>query len=292
MKKVLLISLVALLSACSTTYYQVYTIQSSDTEKTKANKYVYEDDNCLVMYNFWRDGGSPGFTFYNNTDSIIYVDLSKSFFVRNGIAYDYFLNRSWSFDERHSSSKSSAETQSKSTSHSAGIELDIYGVLRGYNYPAKVGISYGVNNSKGSSTYNSSTLELQSGRGVSVNESPIIPIPPKAFKSIDEYIINRGVIDDCNEKALYPKTSFSYTYLEKESPITFQNYITYKLSSGETKVVTNSFWVSGTTNCPEKEALVKLDKDGCGKALSNSIRVLKEGFAAPNKFYVVYTKKW
>ena len=54
---------------------------------------LYEDDNCTIFYNFWENGGNIGFKFYNKTDKIIDIDLSRSFFVKNGVAYDYYQDR-------------------------------------------------------------------------------------------------------------------------------------------------------------------------------------------------------
>lgn len=51
---------------------------------------LYEDDSCTIFYNFWENGGNIGFKFYNKTDKIIDIDLNRSFFVKNGVAYDYY----------------------------------------------------------------------------------------------------------------------------------------------------------------------------------------------------------
>lgn len=54
-------------------------------------KYAYDD--ITVSYNFWSHGGEPGFTLTNNSDKIVNVDLTKSFFVLNGTSYDYYVDR-------------------------------------------------------------------------------------------------------------------------------------------------------------------------------------------------------
>lgn len=59
----------------------------------KTNNIVYEDEHCTVAYDLWTDGGNPGFWFRNNTDEAIYLHLDKSFFIKNGVAYDYYLHR-------------------------------------------------------------------------------------------------------------------------------------------------------------------------------------------------------
>lgn len=89
MKNVLFLALCALLAAscASSSFYQVYTMDT-DLERN-STMMAYLDDNCEVIYDFWCDGGDASFTFFNKTDKEIVLDLSRSFFVKNSIAYDY-----------------------------------------------------------------------------------------------------------------------------------------------------------------------------------------------------------
>lgn len=59
-------------------------------------KVLYEDENCTVAYDFWSDGGDAGFWLRNNTEENIHLHLDKSFFIKNGVAYDYYLDRVFS----------------------------------------------------------------------------------------------------------------------------------------------------------------------------------------------------
>ena len=80
------------LSSCKSTFYQVVTTQSENL-KTEQNALFFEDANCNVYYNLWSEGGNAGFLFHNKTDVTVYVNLAECFFVKNGMAYDYLLNR-------------------------------------------------------------------------------------------------------------------------------------------------------------------------------------------------------
>lgn len=93
-KSILLLMLVAMLSSCSTEtfYYQVCKV-SSDLPTSATGAYEYKNSACEISYDFWSDGGSISFIVKNQTDEFMYIDLSKSFLIKNGIAYDYFLNR-------------------------------------------------------------------------------------------------------------------------------------------------------------------------------------------------------
>ena len=86
------------ISSCSPMYYTPTYYQnckvSSDLQKTYTGAYMYDSEyDCTFAYDFIGDGGKVWFVIRNNTDSMIYVDLQKSFFIKNGMAYDYFLNR-------------------------------------------------------------------------------------------------------------------------------------------------------------------------------------------------------
>src|SRR5690554_7809005 len=85
--------LTLLLSSCTTTFYQVYKAKPIDNLTTSDSSLVYEDENCMVSYNLWDDGGNVGFKFYNKTDQDIFVNLEESFFIVNGVANDYYKDR-------------------------------------------------------------------------------------------------------------------------------------------------------------------------------------------------------
>lgn len=84
--------------SCSPVNYQVYyqmyqTKPSSENIKVYENKIVYEDDKCSIMYDFWSEYGNAGFIIYNKSLENLVLHLDKSFYINNGIAYDYFKNR-------------------------------------------------------------------------------------------------------------------------------------------------------------------------------------------------------
>lgn len=93
MKKTLfLIVICAVLTSCSPTlYYQMYQTEPITARvEINDNVLVYEDDNCVVSYNFWRENGDFGFKIYNKNTENIYLHMDECFFVKNGMAYDYY----------------------------------------------------------------------------------------------------------------------------------------------------------------------------------------------------------
>ena len=71
--------------------YQVYTVKSDLKQGNGSLK--YENEDCILHYNLWAEGGNPGFVMENKTDSDIFVLMDRSFYIHNGIAYNYYNNR-------------------------------------------------------------------------------------------------------------------------------------------------------------------------------------------------------
>jgi len=217
MKKLFIFLTAMTLCSCGTltkyTFVQVLKANAVDkTNITDVGKgMVYEDANCSIYYWFWAEGGNSGFKLYNKTDKILYVDLAKSFFVKNGVAYDFYTNRSIQ--------SGSKETTSKLSTYNSGF-------------------------------YSLATIgsENETTIATTIYESPIIAIPPKAYKIIAENVIHNALILDCDLNR-FPSDSASIVFAAEDSPITYSNYITYHVGEGtENITVENEFYISKVTN--------------------------------------------
>lgn len=99
MKKLFLLFIaVMILGSCSQLYTFVQVFEAKPTYTSDAftkteHGYEFENANCIINYNFWGEEGYAGFMVSNKTTEIMYIDLSKSFFIRNGKAFDYYKNR-------------------------------------------------------------------------------------------------------------------------------------------------------------------------------------------------------
>ena len=256
-----LLCVACLFTSCSQLYHyvQVFETQSADAKAPLAkvdDGLLYEDDNCAIRYILWSEGGESRFVFQNKTDDIIYIDLAKSFFIRNGFANDYFLERTWS----ESSSKSvSVQTTSSSTSYASKTKslgasatyagnfgqlpvttMDPLATTVSANKAASSGIAY---SSSVSSAYASSRAS-----GIAIEEKSILAIPPKSKKVIYEYAIGANLFTDCDLER-YPSEQASMSFSQEDSPLNFENYITYKIGNNEQElVIANKFFVSKITN--------------------------------------------
>lgn len=95
MRVIKLIAILALSNSCTSTFYQVYTLQS-ETGLINKNAVIFEDHNISITYDLWSQGGNPGFSIYNKTDQLLDVHLEKCFYIYNGTASPYFKNRTYS----------------------------------------------------------------------------------------------------------------------------------------------------------------------------------------------------
>lgn len=248
------------------TYYQVCDVKSSLPQSTHGG-YEYKDASCTVSYDFWCNGGNPGFTITNNTNEIIYVDLANSFYIKNGVAYDYFLNRVIT------SSAAYAETIATGKSGTAyGYWNTIAGLVPG-SLTASVG----------------EKSTAQKSTSVATEEKSVISIPPHASKFITEYNISALEFTAC-EFDLTPKrhNTPKYDFSLVNSPLVFSNYITYRVGDDTTNhVITNDFYVGSITVYHADDAVIE-QTVGC-PGNTHKIDVLRD--EAPQKYYIRYSRE-
>ena len=243
---IVIVLVVFFLSSCKTTFYQVY--RATPTDRSMANKdaLVYEDENCEVTYNLWSHGGNMGFGFFNKTKENIYLNLDECFFVHNGVAGDYYLDREFT-----QSSNMGSKSSRKTGASVALTGLNFLGLIQTNQAAAEV----------------SESLMTSSGSSVSVKEKKIVTIPPGTLKFIYEYNINQNLYRDC-DLLRYPKRSQVRTlqFMKNDSPYVFSNRIAYRVGeSAEPVQFENEFYVSEITNYPEKEIVDKEYDEFCGE---------------------------
>lgn len=270
-KKLLFLPVVlALLSSCSTlnSYYQICTV-SSDLDKSTSGAYEFKDSSCDVVYDFWTNGGLVSFSVTNNSDEMMFVDLSKSFFIKNGIAHDYFLNRTTTTSSSLSSSESYAAA----------------GTAYGY---------WNIFGKKVPGTYTATAASAtgsQKSASVSFEERPIVAIPPHASKVFSEYSIMVNRYQDCDlyespSKQELPQVDFNLS----NSPVAFTNYLCYRIGdNGEDKIIENSFYVSQVRNQHHKATFHKVNVGCPNDTYSSKEEVFIR--TSPSEFYIKYSPR-
>lgn len=253
--------------SCSyTSYnYQLCQIKGSLPENA-VGSFIDSNEDCTIEYDFWCANGNPGFKFTNKTDSLIYIDLSKTFFIKNGYAFNYFLNRTTS------------TTSSKTTQATTQASKSVYGYFANYlTYaPGKISVAGAITDAVGISN------------SISILESEVIIIPPHASKVISEYNIMSDAYADCDFLSdVKKKKPESVEFELINSPIVFSNYITYQVGvSGKPHSTSNQFYVAKITNYHPDDFL-ESQESGCDNDyIKERIHVFKYG--RPNSFYNKY----
>lgn len=256
-----LLCVAILFSSCSSVYHyvQVFETQSSKQSapvKQQNGGLVYEDDECLVFYSLWANGGDASFGIFNKTDQIMYVDLSKSFFIRNGIANDYYKERAWGETTTNSASTqvSTSIAASGNLSYSYGASATYLGNFGNLPFTTYDPILTSVNAQK-SESYGylrsaalANTYAISTSTSISAKEQKIIALPPHSSKIVSEYAIANSILLDCDLDR-YPSEQASISFNEANSPLHFSNYITYRLGDNQQeKVIENNFYVSKIIN--------------------------------------------
>ncbi len=270
---ILLLSTCLLAASCSSSYYQICKTQS-DNVTLKEEGMVYEDSNCKITYNLWCEGGNAGFMLQNKTDQALYLDLAESFYVKNGIAYDYFLNREFSHSATNATSVSNSATIQGGIQN--GRNAQIYTTSFGNIFAKTIGLT--ASNKKSASLSNS----------ISYREKAIIVIPSGTSKYVTEYAINKEIYRDC-DYLLFPnkKQTRSMTFNQSNSPVRFSNTVAYRIGEkGSVQRINNNFYVDAIENISGKLELKKnKGKDCNGKKIKGSY--MKD--CSTNSFYIGYT---
>lgn len=270
-KNLFLSAIVAGCCSCSPTLYQQVSTITSDNLSSQDNVYQYRDGSVTISYNFWRENGIVAFAIQNTGDKDIYIDMSKSFLIKNGEALDYYKERTYSFAQSVNVSAAAQKTESASVSAPVtATPFDAYKFDRAnYGESQSVGIGVGVGTEK----------------GIEMKEQRIICIPAHCHKVFAEYNVSSTLYRECgfirNPKG---KKSSIRTFEQENSPLVFINRITV-IENGKERTIDNNFYISQIQNFNEKQIIRKENKQFCGQPIG-TIEYNKE--QSNNKFFIPY----
>lgn len=264
----LVLACLALIS-CSKTVYQVYEVQSPDL-MMKNNSLVFENEDCKISYNLWAKEGSMAFIFENKTGEDIFVDMSRSFFIKNGEAFDYYKNRSYE------------------TSVYEGIDLGLsaartYISPEGY-WPDRYDVPPLL------SVKNSAVAKTGFSTSVRVQEPEYVCVPANTYKVMGVYMIYPKLVITCDTEKDNPKKEVTLeVYNENNTPLRLMNRLAYSFEEGSSSpsFIDNHFWLSSVKNYSRKAAVEnKKEKVGC-TTMTQRVSFFKIG--GPNQFYVPFS---
>jgi hypothetical protein len=267
---VVLVALTLVLASCkSNVFYQIYKAEPTVALAEVNGVFQYEDDQCVITYDLWADGGNVGFRFFNKTDQNIYVNLEETFFIRNGTAFNYYKNRVFSQSSSTGSTETLDATKAKYVEDLDNVQLQ-----------------------KTTRRTRRQSVEIvnSSETGVTYAEEKVVVIPGKASKVFQEHLAANTLYRDCDLKK-YPKgkKEDKKTFTAETSPLVFSNRIVYITGNdGKRKQVENGFYVSEISNISEKGATEMRREEFCDQKSKIKTRQFKA--PAPVKFYYRYAK--
>lgn len=207
---------VMMLTSCAKTFYQVFSINSEDAEYTSNGSPVYSDDGLEFTYNFWGENGNVRFIIYNSNDHDVLVDMTKSSFIRNNIAEDYYQGRQYETRVATGVFRSAKEGVSVNVSkHAHGTLVNYLG--RTYDVALSVGASVGASQEVGS------TVKKEWQTAVVYNEPDVVRVPAKSAKAFCTFNINSTRISSRKLKASYYYDPIEFS--KTSTPLEFRNRI-------------------------------------------------------------------
>lgn len=260
--KVCFLILCAYLTSCAPKYYyQILNVGHNEEIKNNSEQGLfYEDENISIAYDFSLvENGNTMFVFSNKTDSIIRIYLDESFFIRNGLAFNYYENVSRSYGKTKTISLSSSNSTAAMATLSKNISNSSY-----FNITARNISLYDHSETN--------TLEMQTIASKSMNsevtntsmrtenEMPYILLPPLSSKFIGgAYLFSpwRFTNEALEEFPKRRNTENKLDFNEQNTPLTIRNYITYQVGTGKKHHIDNAFYVKSIHNYNGKDVFEK-----------------------------------
>ena len=226
-KTILLIAATALLaSSCASTYYQIATVGSEKGQLSKSDNLVFNEGDYVIVYDFWAQAGTVSFTFFNNSDKDVYIDMTKSFLLVNGMTNDYYKNRVWTTGRGYTRSAGKSSSIGFSSSVGASASAAVAGDL--YFYPGiygSVGGSYSASKSVSANNAVVSGSAVSSSSSLEVREKEGVWVPAGASRHFAEFSMMDSPYRRCSFNR-FPSRTSSLSFDETDTPYHYTNTLT------------------------------------------------------------------
>lgn len=274
MKKhfILLTTCLGVLTACTpTAYEQIATLSSENVQLDANGTFAYKNTLMTIEYNFWSETGKCDFIITNHSDNDLYLDLAKSYFIKNGFANDYYQARTYVYSDR-SMTSSKTTTAIASSFEKENAMFNLFGTAKAKN----------GNNAASSET---TAFAAEKGKTVEYSEKPVICIPAHCKKVVSEFNITSSLYRECGFVRDPSKDEKSIkTFTASTSPVLIENRLMFK--TGEKEIpVNNRFFISQYQNIAYKDATQKVEIEKCS---GRKTKVRVHNLSAKNKFYITY----
>ena len=196
------------------------------------------------------------------------------------MTFDYFLNRTYSFNSSNTYISSSSYVGSNTFAYASS-----YG-----NYSNATAHSYASGSSNTSIFSSNSTSSSTVNKGVEYQEKEGVWIPAHSSRHFHEFSLLETPYRKCG-LARNPsrKEDATISFSEDNSPYVFDNILTLKINGDEKRII-NSFFVESITNILRDLTYTEEEKTDCnGVWTGEMVRIYK--FRSANRFYIDYEFK-
>jgi hypothetical protein len=235
---------------------------------------TFQNETCLIEFDFWGNHGEPGFVIHNTSDVNLELNLDSCFYISNGDMYDLFLQREYTSSASSTSSLSSTATIADRLKQSSQSFYNLSG---------------GAVASQSASATNENSRE----RGFIQKEKMRLIVTPGAKRSVSEYSILNKTFRYCYlQRNPYKKTrnemSKSFEFSPDDSPLLFSIVVNYS-TANKTFTETFDFYISRIENLKNEDVETRITEDECGTKLWDYYTELKD--LGEKKFYIKYVIK-
>ena len=279
----LLISFAA--TSCAVAYQQVATISSPQKFIGQDGQCHFNEGDVTVDYDFWAENGKVSFFVTNNTERDIYIDLSRSFLVVNGMTFDYFQNRTFSSTSYNTYTTSSSYSGVNTFGQASGYASSL---AQGYGKTVSgSGYAFGSGSTLTSAFSKTSTVTNTQKNGVEITEKQGVWIPAHASRHFCEFSLLDAPYRLCGlARNPSSRESASVDFQFHGSPFTFENRLMV-IIDGQEKPIVNEFFISNISNYLHESIIKTEDMHDCsGKTTGEKRNYNING--ADNKFYINY----
>lgn len=242
MRRVLFAMLAIILSSCAAPiYYQVYSITSETADYSPNGSLIFRtDDGLEFTYNFWGEAGNLRFIIYNSNDYDVIVDMTKSSFIRNNIAEDYFTGKE--IENRIATGVYKTSKYGVSTSVDASVGVSSITNFLGRTYD--VALALGAEESRNVEVGSAVKKEWQTA--IIYKEPETVRIPARSAKAFCSFNINSCLITSPSLRASW---SYDPILFDKESsPLIMRNRICVYKEDGAPTFYDMDFYINEIGN--------------------------------------------
>ena len=265
MKKFLVLVLLCsgMTSCAPLMYQQIATIQSDQVSINENGDFIAKTSEFTILYDFWAPSGMTSFMVSNNSDEDIYLNMSESYYIRNGYAHDYYQGRVYVPNSRTSPNVLSATVAASGDANKFGLGSEF---------------GSGLN----------STTKASSVSRVEYVEQKIICIPAHSRKAFEQFNVQPEAYRECgfirNPKS---RETAVKKFTEENSPVVIEKRIMFEVS-GKKVPVNHKFYVSKLQNISENSVYQVTQIKRCD-GYNSSTQVLLHKMLAPDRYYIRYT---